>query len=293
MDNITIGIPRSLFYYKYGYFLENFFKCLGFKTVTSPETNKSIIKLGEKISNDEMCLSLKIFLGHIVYLEDKCDYIVNVTINNYGISDQGCTNYLVLKELIKNCTNKEIINFDIDLEHYKNLYKEIIKKYKNMDSKIIKNAYLKARLMNAKKRKGEVISNTNKLYNNKKKILLAGHSYNIHDKYINNNIIKNLNNYEIIYSDLFDYNKLKEESKKYSKNIYWKENKEYIGAIKLCDDLVDGIILVESFPCNNDILVNEYIKNMVKSPMLNLIIDETDAVTGIQTRIESFLDIIE
>ena len=54
---MTIGIPRSLFYYLEDiteYFLEK----LDVKVIVSPKTNKHIIDEGSKWANDEMCLSI-------------------------------------------------------------------------------------------------------------------------------------------------------------------------------------------------------------------------------------------
>jgi predicted nucleotide-binding protein (sugar kinase/HSP70/actin superfamily) len=152
-----------------------------------------------------------------------------------------------------------------------------------------------AKLKQAKYRKEQVINNTNKLFTKKKKILLAGHSYNIHDKYLTNEIIKYLKtkDYEIIYSDFFDYEKVKNESKKLTNNLYWKKNKEYIGAIKYSEEYVDLILTISTFPCSNDLLVNDFIKNKIKKPILNLIIDDINSMTGIITRLESFIDINE
>lgn len=297
MNTATIGIPKAFFYYDEGIFLKNFFENLGFNVVVSKDSSKEIYNLGEKIANDEMCTSLKLFLGHIEYLKDRCDYIVNLNIDNYGLCEQGCTNYISLYELIKNISNKQVLNIEINHLHYKTLYNQIIKLLSkfNIDKREIKRAYLYAKLKQAKHRKEKVIENTNKLYTDKKKILIAGHSYNIHDKYLTDEIINFLkqNDYEIIYSDLFDLEKIKNESKKLTQNLYWKKNKEYIGAIKLSEEHVDLILILSTFPCNNDLLVNDFIKNKINKPILNLIIDDVNSLTGIITRLESFIDVNE
>ena len=57
---------------------------------------------------------------------------------------------------------------------------------------------------------------------------------------------------------------------------------------------VDGIILMSSFPCGPDSMVNEIIVRREKDiPILNLILDGQDALAGMETRLESFIDIIE
>ncbi len=73
---MTIGIPKSLLYHRYNTLWESFFEYLDIDTITSPSTNKEILEEGIKYANDEACLSLKIYLGHIKYLANKCDYIL-------------------------------------------------------------------------------------------------------------------------------------------------------------------------------------------------------------------------
>ena len=53
------------------------------------------------------------------------------------------------------------------------------------------------------------------------------------------------------------------------------------------------VILITSFPCGPDSLSNEMILRNVKIPITNLIIDEANSDTGLLTRIESFIDILE
>ena len=72
----------------------------------SPETNKEILDLGLKHSTDEMCLSLKNYIGHVAYLKDKCDYILIPRIDNYGIDNQTCTNFLAIYDIINNAPKK-------------------------------------------------------------------------------------------------------------------------------------------------------------------------------------------
>ena len=214
MSKMKIGIPRPLYYYSEGKFLKYFLEELNFEVIVSPETCEEIKELGKKYANDEMCLSLKIFLGHVAYLSDKCDYILNVRLDNLGLYNQGCTNYLATYDLINNIFDKNIINITIDHYHYKTLYKELLKIFSkfSFEKRQIKNAYLFSKIKIAKEKKKEVISNTNKLYLSKTKVLLVGHEYNLYDDYICGRIVEYLKNYniEVIYSTLFDKEKVRE-----------------------------------------------------------------------------------
>ena len=297
MDKIKIGLPRTIYYYNEGKFLKYFFEELNFEVVISPITNNEIKELGKTIANDEMCLSLKLFLGHVAYLVDKCDYILNVRMDNCGLFEQGCTNYICTYDLINNLFKKNIININIDHYNYKTLYKELLKLFNefNIDKKQIKNAYLFSKIKVSKENKKEIITNTNKLYMNKTKVLLVGHEYNLHDEYISSNIIKYLNDYniEVVYSTLFDKNKLKELTKSLSNDMYFKSGRESLGACMFARNNINGIIFLTSFPCGPDSLTNEYIMRKIDLPYLNLIIDDIDSDTGIETRLESYIYILE
>jgi predicted nucleotide-binding protein (sugar kinase/HSP70/actin superfamily) len=66
-----------------------------------------------------------------------------------------------------------------------------------------------------------------------------------------------------------------------------------LGSIAMHKDKVDGIILLSAFPCGPDSMVNELITRKVKNvPMLNLVLDSQSGTAGIETRLESFVDII-
>ena len=77
------------------------------------------------------------------------------------------------------------------------------------------------------------------------------------------------------------------------KDVPWMVNRELVGAIDLYHDMVDGIILITAFPCGPDSMMNEMIIRRVKDkPILNLLLDSQDGNAGIETRLESFVDII-
>lgn len=55
----------------------------------------------------------------------------------------------------------------------------------------------------------------------------------------------------------------------------------------------DGLILLSAFPCGPDAMVNELITRRVKGlPILNLVMDAQSGTAGVETRLESFIDII-
>lgn len=297
MSKIKLGIPRSLFYYYYKDIWEYFFEGFNIELIISPKTNKKIIENGNKYSSDEMCVSLKNYIGHVHYLLDKCDYILVPRIANYGIDNQTCTNFLAAYDIVNNIFNIKILNYNVNLDNKEteeNGLVKIVTEFgysKEYAKKVYKNALKKVNL----KKDKLIKENIKKLNSEKTKVLILGHPYNIYDNLIGKDIIKYLenNNVEIIYSDLFHNDITNNLSKKLSYSLYFKFNKENIGSIPLIEDKVNGIIFLSTFPCGPDSLVNELVFRKIKIPYLNLIIDDIDGLVGIETRLESFIDIIE
>ena len=113
----------------------------------------------------------------------------------------------------------------------------------------------------------------------------------MYDNLIGKPIIDMLNSMdvEIIYSDLFFS---KDYSSVLAPNLYWKYSRESISSISKCIDKIDGIIFLSVFPCGFDSLVNELVMRKIDKPYINLIIDDIESGGGIETRLESFVDII-
>lgn len=298
MNKITIGIPKALLYYKYSELWTSFFEELGCEIIVSPNTSKKILEDGIKFSLDESCMAMKIYMGHVYYLIDKCDYILVPRLKCIKKHEKLCTNFSALYDLVNNIFDKKLINYNVDVEHKEDelyafvtmglslgfSYRKIVSAYHIAKEK---EKMLKEREISKQK---SIIASSNKI-----KILLAGHPYNLHDEFIGKQIenVLEKNNIEIIYSDKYDTKYLEQEVKKISPKNYWTYNKEIIGAISHYQELVDGIILIASFPCGPDSLSNEMILRNVKIPITNLIIDEANSDTGLLTRIESFIDILE
>ena len=291
-----VGIPRSLFYYYYKDLWIDFFDSLNIPYIISPNTNKNIMSRGETVANDEMCLSLKNYLGHIDYLKDKCDYILVPRISNFKNNNQTCTNFWAIYDIVKNLFNVNILNYNIDLEKKQTLKKGLFKigKELNKNNHQIKKAYKYAITKEKKRIKQNHIINQNKLKSKKEKILIVGHPYNLYDELIGKDIIKYLikNNIEIIYSDKFDSKITNPLSKKISKGLYFKYSKDNLGAIAYSEKDINGVIFISSFPCAPDSLANELAMRKIKLPYLNLVIDNNSSFTGLETRLESFLDMI-
>lgn len=299
MNKKTIGIPKSFLYYRYNILWKTFFEALDCEIIESPNTTKEIIELGKIYSIDESCLSSKIYMGHIAYLYNKCDYILIPRIDNYGKGEKVCVKFNATYDLVKNLfEDYQILDYNIDNTKYQyesiNLIKLGLKLNKNI-LKVIKSFLL------AKKEQKQQEKETNKeqlkvLESNNPKILIVSHPYNIYDNYIGKPIIDKLKSLQIdiIYADKLDKKTAKMYASNLSPTLYWTYSKELIGAINYYRYSVDGILFLSSFPCGPDSLVNELmLRKITDIPTTSILIDELTSNTGLETRLESFIDIIK
>lgn len=208
-----------------------------------------------------------------------------------------CTNFNALYDLVNNLLDINILNYNIDLTNketkllaFLNLGEALGKSYINTYR-----AYKKAEDFAKRRRLEKEKQQKEKLLSKKMKILLAGHSYNLYDSFIGEEISHFLKSYdiEILYSDLIEHNLIDKECKKISTDIYWTYNKEIMAAINYYQDKVDGIIIISTFPCGPDSLCNELILHKIKNiPVINLVFDDLTNNAGFITRLESFIDIL-
>lgn len=294
---MKIGIPRALFYYRYQTLIKTFLNELDIDYIISDPTTKQTLEDGNKLAPPESCISLKIFLGHIKNLINKCDYILIPHIESLKKDEKVCTNFYLLYDLVNNLFNINILDINIDETHKKHEKNAFIELglYLGFSFNKTLSAYKKAKEKEKKVQNNLLLKQTNILNNNNKKILLAGHPYNIYDELIGKPIINILkeNNIDIVYADIYDKKELETESKEISKDTYYTINKELMGAIAKYKNNVNGIIIISAFPCATDSITNELIiRNIKNKPIITIIQDEETETTGLITRLESFIDII-
>ena len=293
---LKVGIVRGLFYYYDSDIWKYFFKYLNIKCVVSPNTNREIMDMGTLYSNDEMCLAMKVYLGHVCYLKDKCDYVLVPRIDNYYSNNQTCTNFLSVYDIVRNIFDVKVLGYNIDLEKGDTLKKGLVKVGKKLGKGYLEctKAYRYALKKALEVRKKEIIKNEKKLNGRKLKVLIVSHPYNIYDAFIGKEITDYLekNKISLIYSDKFDRKVMNKLSKEISQDLYFMYSKDNLGSIVYALDKIDGIIFLSAFPCALDSISLELAMRKVDKPYITLVLDGTDSFTGIETRLESFVDVI-
>lgn len=305
----TVGIPRALLYYRYHVLWQTFFEELGCKVITSDPSDRALLARGEELSIDECCLASKLYMGHVESLLDKCDALFVPSVDNLGLHKGFCTKFQALPDLVTNTfvrQNVRIISCEIDKDDTgitaEEGYVSIATKF-GLSKKQGKAAYQNA--IHAQKKHDEelaqaqsdLLKHAEKLPKEERplRILIAAHPYVIHDPYIGGPITDMLNNLDVcvLYSDRYDRKRAFEKSFDFSETMPWIVNREIIGTILHLYDHLDGIVLVSAFPCGPDSMTNDaFIRCIKGKPILSLTVDAQSGTAGLETRLESFVDIL-
>lgn len=299
-SQITVGIPRAFLFYRYGVLWRTFLSNLGVNYILSETTTRAIMDKGSEYAIDEMCLPTKVYLGHVDSLIGKCDYILVPRISNFGVTRWMCQKFEGLYDMTCNVfrnTNQKFISYNVAGTHDISEKDAFIKMGKELgfDKDDAEGAYKDAKKQEKAIWKDRIKQQEKLLETKGTKVLMVAHPYVIDDMYIGKPILDCLDsmNCTVIRADVLDKSWAYKRSKEISPTLHWEISREFIAGIDLYKKDVDGIINISAFPCNPDSMVDEMIvRKYPDLPILNMTIDSQTGMAGIETRLESFIDII-
>ncbi|MCD8104526.1 MAG: acyl-CoA dehydratase activase-related protein [Lachnospiraceae bacterium] len=297
---LVIGLPRALLYDRYQVLWKSFFKELGADVLVSPATTLETVNQGTARAIDEMCLSVKIYLGHVEKLIGNCDYILVPRISNLGVRRYFCTTFEGLYDICRNlfrASGQKLLSYNVDVEHGVDEEAAFLAMGEELgfSRKTVSRAYKKAKKSEAEDWKNQVREQELLYKNDGLKVLIASHSYVVNDAYIGKPITDFLKEagVTVLRADVMDRKEALKQGSRMSPTMRWEVNREIAGGIYENRKRVDGIILLSVFPCGPDAMTNDMIvRRNDGTPILNLMLDAQSGMAGVETRLESFVDIL-
>jgi predicted nucleotide-binding protein (sugar kinase/HSP70/actin superfamily) len=98
---VRIGLPQALLNYEFGDRYAAFFRELGATVVHSPVSNRQVLELGLAATVDEACLPVKLALGHVAALRDRCDLIFLPRIVSWQAGEYSCPELMGLPDVAR------------------------------------------------------------------------------------------------------------------------------------------------------------------------------------------------
>ena len=308
-DVQNVGIPRSLLYHRYGTMWTTFFEALGRTVVVSEPSDRGVFEAGDAASVDECCLASKLYLGHVRSLIGKTDALFVPSIANLGHLKSFCTKFQALPDLVANSfveANPRIISCLVEEQethtHERDSFLALARRL-GANPHEAKSAWKAAvhaqeaadaaaqlaqeRLLAAAEAKPAV--------ERPLRILVMAHPYVAHDPYIGGPVADMLEEMGacVLFADRVDKERAYKASLEFSETLPWIINRELIGALMLLRDRIDVVVIVSAFPCGPDSMTNDAVTRRFHSkPTLVLTVDAQSGTAGMETRVESFVDIL-
>jgi len=325
MQMNRIGIPRALLYYQYHPIWQTFFEELGAEVVVSPPTTQAMLAEGSARVIADTCLPVKVFLGHILSLVEKCDWIFIPAVRSMKSKIYNCSKFLGLPDMTRAVIPESppILDIDIDISREKGtLYQAIYKLGRHFTWNPFKvrhaasaawQAYLNYReLMSSQGLTPlQAIERTSGTTETEHKasskhptetratIALVGHPYLLYDEYINHRLIHRLerDSIKVLTPEMLTTKELEWATARLVGRAYWTYEEEVVGAGgHYLQNGTDGVIGIMAFGCGPDSLMMDMVRRqaakMRTTPYMNLTLEEHTAEAGMVTRLEAFTDML-
>lgn len=317
---VRVGIPRALLYYEYYVMWKTFFEELGAQTVVSDPTNATTVVQGCSRLSSEICLPVRVFYGHALSLADKCDYLFIPSVQSVERKVHNCPKFIGLPDLIRASIPQcpQILDPDIDVNKGKReLYTTIYKLGRTfrLNPLQVKKAAERAFAMHRQYRTEMRLKNLTipqaimRMAHDQTQaenggqagditIAVVGHPYLIHDEHLSHRLLSKLQEMGVntLVPEFVDEAELRAGLCQVVERPYWTYEDEVVGAgsCYLQGD-THGVISLVAFGCGPDSLMVDLLRRQAErlgKPFLALVIDEHTTETGLDTRLEAFVDMI-
>ena len=303
-----------------------FLRELNAEVVVSEPTNYELITQGASRVVSDTCLPLKVFIGHVHSLVNKCDFMLIPILRSNKKKVLNCSRFLGLPDVTRAVVPDAppILEIEFDMDRGRSyLYRQILnlgrhftpnplkiknaaysawemhRKYQEMtaDLKITHNEATS--IIEGSKNKTGTSKNFSRFDESKLlNIGLIGHAYVLDDETVNHRIQILLEKFgvRLITPEMLTSEQLLQGMRNMIPDTYWVSEDEVVGAGgSYLEGVIDGIIGVMAFGCGPDSLMMHIVQRKARSknvPFMCLTLDEHTAEAGIITRLEAFTDMI-
>lgn len=298
----VIGIPKALYYHKYGTLWCSFFEELGEEIVFSANSDRSLLEQGIGACVGEACLPLKAWFGHALDVAPRSDWLFAPSYMSVHHREYICPKFGGLPDMARpvlrgvRLLSPEVNRHDRDdggmraaLEAGRAL---------GYSSKRARNAYSSAVQTYLNDRCAQVAPPTPPAAAGRPVVLLMGHSYMLGDGFLSMDVAGKLRRLgaTVRRMESFDARELRLAAAGLEKPLFWTYGTQALGCVELARRCVDGVVYITCFGCGVDSFVAWMAERRLREagvPFALLSLDEHTAQAGVDTRLEAFVDTLD
>jgi predicted nucleotide-binding protein (sugar kinase/HSP70/actin superfamily) len=296
---LRVGIPRALLYYEYGEGWLAYLDELGVEAAVSPATTGRTISLGADHADNETCLPVKVFAGHLLSLTDEADAVLVPRVISQQHGMKSCPKYLGLPDVAQALSmGSRILAPAMDLASRRGQWRrDWLDLADELGADRTTAASALRRMLGAFDKGAPVLAPAAGVPS----IGIAGHVYNLRDARVSLDLLDRMRamGVEPVTVDQVRRPDIKRQLKPLRRRIRWDFESRMVGAVlhwSRCGS-VDGIIHVNSFACGPGSMIGALIEDEMSRregvPFISITLDEHSGETGMLTRVEAFLDMLK
>ena len=318
-----VGIPRALLYFYYQPLWATFLSRLGVSVRVSEPTERKHLETAQGLTRSDLCLPAKVFLEHVARLKDQVDWLLLPRMISVSSDAYMCPKVLGLTDMVRNVFPRlpRLLDPKINVKLPKPQgFAEAcawVGRHFTKDDTRLTQAWLAAQEAQAEFNRrirvyplDEALGPWDQSFSEHQdresfqaryRVAVIGRSYITFDSALSHDLPGLLKRYrvQILTPESVPPDAKEKQSQRLPKKVYWQLGRDLVAAAMFymeCPE-VDGIINVSSFGCGQDsfttALVEYYVTKHSTKPILTLVLDEHSADTGLNTRVEAFLDMVE
>jgi predicted CoA-substrate-specific enzyme activase len=309
-SRLTVGIPRTMFFYDRFPFWCSYFQELGFNVVTSDQTDGRIAGNGDELSLAQPCFPVKVAHGHVKQLIDRrVDFIFIPNALNYETSQSVSQSHLcpwnqtlpfvigAVPEFanLNGTLLAPTINFRYGRERVTREMNGVAKRLKRSKSdneRAIRSAYAAQKAFEAKVQEAGARAMEALELTGEPAIVIVGRPYNIYDRGVNCDIPRKLRTLYGVNVVPMDFLPLEQEDvSDINANMYWNSGRRMLSAAKFARKSPNlDYICISNFKCGPDSYIKSFLSEAAAKPGLVLQFDGHSNDAGFITRCEAYLD---
>jgi predicted nucleotide-binding protein (sugar kinase/HSP70/actin superfamily) len=330
---VKVGIPRALGYYYLYPFYKTFLEGLGAEIVVSPPTTKATLDRMESCPTDEPCIAVKLYFAHTEKLLDLgADFIFSPVLVSLEPGNFCCPKFLGISDMVRcglGLDDDRVLcpRFDRQLRpgEADKPFHEAAAKIGISDAGLIDHAIRAAeraqrdfdRMVcdrgltipdafhtldagHGSTDHSSLITHQESLSSKSKScastIGIIGHPYVLYDMLCHDMVSRLREFGDVITAEMVDREHARAALNSISDgHKMWSFDAHLLGTALhlLRNHLVDKLILVGSFECGPESIIESYVESEAEHqgvPFLLLTIDEQTGEAGLLTRLEAFMD---
>ena len=299
---MRVGIPRALLFHHYGEYWLDFLDALDVEAVVSRATTGDIITNGAVHADNETCLPVKVFSGHMLWLKERVDVVLvpRVVSEEHGMC--ACPKFMGLPDLARSLTPDmpPVLAPRIDLGDRRYLWaQEWYETARTVGGHRLSSASVVAGLLQDLRRH-RMLSEEAPAEGGLK-VGVAGHLYNVHDSRVSLGLLDRIRKLGAtpVTVDAVQPHRARAHARTLSRQIFWGFESRLAGSVLHWSrtSSVSGILYVTSFACGPGSMVGALLQDQLERedsvPLMTITLDEHAAEAGLVTRLEAFVDMLK